>query len=132
VIFSEENGGLAIKASFENLLPGKHAFHIHENGSCEDSGKAAGGHFNPDQAMHGFMPKDGLSHAHPGDMGNIEVGSDGKATVEVFLPEVVLMDNKYAVAGKSVIVHEKADDFSQPTGNAGGRIACGIIEPVEE
>ena len=126
--FNEENGGLTVVAELTNLPPGKHGFHIHENGSCADAGKAAGGHFNPDKMMHGYMPKDGMEHAHPGDMGNLEADADGKATVKVFLAGVSLKDGKYAVMGKSVVVHEKEDDFGQPTGNAGARIGCGIIE----
>ena len=132
VTFNEQNGGLSIEATFENLSPGKHGFHIHENGSCADAGKAAGGHFNPDKVTHGYMPKDGMAHAHPGDMGNIEADADGRGGMKVFLAGVTLAEGKYAVAGKSVIVHEKEDDFSQPTGNAGGRIGCGIITPIED
>ena len=131
VLFTEENNGLTIEANIADLVPGKHGFHVHENGSCADSGKAAGGHFNPDKVMHGYMPKDGMQHAHPGDMGNLEAGADGKATLKVFLPGVSLAEGKYAVLGKAVIVHEKTDDFSQPTGNAGARVGCGIIETVE-
>ena len=127
--FTEEKGGLMVEAMVTGLTPGKHGFHIHENGSCDDSGKAAGGHFNPDKSMHGFMPKDGMAHAHPGDMGNIEAGADGTGSVNVFLAGVSLKDGNYAVAGKAIIVHEKEDDFGQPTGNAGGRIGCGIITP---
>jgi len=125
--FTEENNGVAVEASVSGLAPGKHGFHIHENGSCDDGGKAAGGHFNPDKVMHGYMPKDGMQHAHPGDMGNLEAGSDGKASLKVFLPGVSLTGDKYNVMGKAVVVHEKPDDFSQPTGNAGGRIGCGVI-----
>ena len=127
--FTEENGGLTVEATVANLAPGKHGFHIHEKGSCEEAGKAAGGHFNPDKIMHRYMPKDGMEHAHPGDMGNLEADVDGKAAVKVFLAGVSLKDGKYAVEGKAVIVHEKEDDFGQPTGNAGGRIGCGIITP---
>ena len=131
VLFTEENGGLNVEAKLSSLTTGKHGFHIHENGSCADAGKAAGGHFNPDKIMHGYMPKDGMTHAHPGDMGNLEAGADGKATLKVFLPGVTLKTGKYAVLGKSVIVHEKEDDFSQPTGNAGSRIGCGVIKVAE-
>ncbi|MBI4308748.1 MAG: superoxide dismutase family protein [Candidatus Omnitrophica bacterium] len=132
ILLNEENGGLSVEANLTGLTPGKHAFHIHENGSCADAGKAAGGHFNPDKVTHGYMPKDGAMRAHPGDMGNIEAGADGKATLNVFLPEVALTEGKYAVLGKSVIVHDKEDDFSQPTGNAGGRVGCGIIEAASD
>ena len=111
-----------------NVPPGKHGFHVHENGSCAEMGKAAGGHFNPDHVQHGFLPKDGYMNAQAGDMGNIEVGTDGTGILKLFMPGLTLKDGKYAVTGKSVILHEKEDDFSQPVGNAGSRIGCGIIK----
>ena len=132
VNLTEENGGVTAEVTVSGLMPGKHGFHFHENGSCQETGKAAGGHFNPDGVSHGYLPKDGHEHAHAGDMGNIEVGKDGTGTLKLFLPGATLKEGKYALAGKSVIVHEKEDDFGQPTGNAGGRIGCGIIEAVEE
>ena len=132
VTLTEKDNGLSVQAIAVNLTPGKHGLHIHENGSCDDAGKAAGGHFNPDKVMHGYMPKDGMEHAHPGDMGNIEADAQGRAALMVFLPGVTLAEGKYAVAGKSVIVHEKEDDLSQPTGNAGGRVGCGVITLVQE
>ncbi len=128
VKLTEENNGLTVEATVANAAPGKHGFHFHENGSCEDSGKAAGGHFNPDKVAHGFLPKDGHLHAHAGDMGNIEVGADGTGTLKEFLPGVSLKEGTYAVGGKALVLHEKEDDFSQPTGNAGGRVGCGIVE----
>ena len=109
------------------MPPGLHGFHIHEFGGCGDSGKAAGGHYNPEGAMHGMLAKDGPHKAHAGDMGNITVDANGGATLETVLPNVHLTGGASSVAGRAVILHEKADDFSQPTGNAGGRIACGPI-----
>ncbi|MBI3602566.1 MAG: superoxide dismutase family protein [Candidatus Omnitrophica bacterium] len=132
VNLAEDRGGLIIDAKVMHVPPGKHGFHFHENGSCEEMGKAAGGHFNPDKVTHGYLPKDGFMHAHAGDLGNIEVGPDGTGTLHIFLSGLCLADCKHAVAGKSVILHEKPDDFSQPTGNAGGRIGCGIIEVQEK
>ena len=128
VTLTEINGGLMVEVKVSNVPPGKHGFHIHENGSCEDMGKAAGGHFNPDGVMHGDMPKDGPMKAHAGDMGNIEVGADGTGTLKLLLAEDTLKAGKYGVTGKAIILHEKEDDFGQPTGNAGGRIGCGIIQ----
>ena len=123
------DGGITLKAHLVNVAPGKHGFHIHENGSCADTGKAAGGHFNPDKSPHGMISKDGAMHAHGGDMGNIEIAEDGTGILNAFLPGMALNDGSvHAVLGKSLILHEKEDDFSQPTGNAGGRIGCGIIE----
>lgn len=126
-VLSEEKGGLRVKVTLENAPAGEHGLHIHDFGDCADSGKAAGGHYNPHGAAHGHAPKDGPKKSHPGDMGNITVGADGKATLEVVLPKVSLSGGKVNAAGRAIILHEKADDFGQPTGNAGGRIGCGVI-----
>src|SRR3990167_6286929 len=75
--------GLKVNADVKGVLPGKYGFHFHENGSCADEGKAAGGHFNPDGVSHGLLIKDGFSHAHAGDMGNIEIGPDGAGKLEM-------------------------------------------------
>jgi len=127
VFLTETAEGLKVTASFQNAPPGKHGFHIHENGACGDSGKEAGGHYNPEGAPHGLLSKDGFEHAHAGDLGNVEIASDGTGTHEAFLPGLTLTAGKYPVAGKAFILHEKEDDFGQPTGNAGGRIGCGVI-----
>jgi Cu-Zn family superoxide dismutase len=120
--------GLQISAAFENVPPGKHGFHIHENGSCAEEGNAAGGHYNPDGAPHGYISKDGVGYAHVGDLGNVEIGADGKGRLDAVIPALTLKDGKYNVIGRAFILHEKEDDFGQPTGNAGGRIACGEIK----
>ena len=128
VTLTEEKGGLTVDAKVFNVPPGSHGFHIHAIGDCGDLGKAAGGHFNPDKSMHGLYPKDGPMNAMAGDMGNIVVGNDGNGTFSVFMPGLTLKDGKYAVNGLSIILHEKVDDFTQPGGNSGGRIGCGIIQ----
>jgi len=128
VTLTEGNGGLTVVAKVVNVPPGKHGFHIHAIGSCADMGKAAGGHFNPDKSPHGLWPQDGSMKAMAGDMGNIDVGADGIGSFTIFMPMLTLKTGKYVVNGLSIIVHEKEDDFSQPLGNAGGRIGCGIIE----
>ena len=120
--------GLKISVQVTGVPPGDHGIHIHEFGACEDLGKAAGSHFNPDGSRHGFLPKDGAAGAHSGDMGNITVGADGTGVLDVVLPGTTLTDGPHAVAGRAIILHEKLDDFGQPTGNAGGRIGCGKIE----
>lgn len=122
--------GLRVSADVKGALPGKHGFHFHENGSCADEGKAAGGHFNPDGVVHGLLVKDGHSHAHAGDMGNIEIDPDGTGKLETTLPGLSLSEGKYNVSGRAIILHEKEDDFGQPTGNAGGRVGCGVVERV--
>ena len=128
VTLTEEKGGLTIVARVTHAPLGAHGFHIHAIGSCADLGKAAGGHFNPDKSPHGLYPMDGPMKAMAGDMGNLNVVADGTGDFSVFMPGLTLNDGKYAVNGLSIILHEKKDDFSQPSGNAGGRIACGIIE----
>lgn len=129
VAFLEIEGTLMVTADLRNVPdPGKHGIHIHQNGSCDDGGKAAGGHFNPDGTQHGFFPANGPEHSHPGDMGNIEIDEDGHGTLQLTMPGLSLTDGKFNVAGKAVILHAKEDDFGQPTGNAGARIGCGIIE----
>lgn len=132
VSFQDTKKGLEVVAAFTGLTPGLHAFHIHQFGSCADMGKAAGSHYNPKGAPHGYLPKDGPHKAHAGDMGNLTVGPDGSARLETVLPEISLSQGKSTVAGRAVIVHEKVDDFSQPVGNAGGRVACGVIMITEE
>ncbi|MBI3021054.1 MAG: superoxide dismutase family protein [Candidatus Omnitrophica bacterium] len=119
--------GLEVTVEVMGVAPGKHAIHIHQYGACDDQGNAAGGHFNPDGAPHGFLPSDGLSKAHPGDMGNLDVGQDGNGLLTIRLPGVTLSGGAYGVGGRAIVLHEKVDDFGQPTGNAGGRIGCGTI-----
>ena len=127
VTFRETAEGLKVHAEFQNAPPGKHGFHIHENGDCGDGGKAAGGHYNPEGAPHGFLSKDGLGHVHAGDLGNIDIAADGTGMLDEVIPGLTLKGAKYNILGRSVILHEKEDDFGQPTGNAGGRIGCGVI-----
>jgi len=127
VKFEDTAGGLKVSAALAGVPAGQHAFHIHEFGSCADSGKAAGGHYNPMSAPHGQVLKDGMAHAHAGDLGNITAGADGKATLDAVIPGITLAASVYTVGGRAVILHEKVDDFSQPVGNAGSRIGCGPI-----
>ena len=125
--FEDTSDGLKISATVSNASPGKHAIHIHEFGDCGDSGKAAGSHYNPEKAPHGLVTKDGPMHAHVGDLGNIELDAAGQGKLNALLPGVALSSGKYTVVGRSLILHEKEDDFSQPAGNAGSRIGCGAI-----
>ncbi len=128
VKFQEVDGGLKVEAQVQGVPPaGKHGFHIHEFGACTNQGKDAGGHYNPMGSPHGMLEHDGADKAHAGDLGNIEIKDDGTGTLSGMLPGVTLSGGDEAVAGRAVILHEKADDFGQPTGNAGGRIGCGVI-----
>jgi len=128
----EDSGiGLKIKAQLSNVSPGKHGFHIHTFGTCGNGGKAAGGHFNPNNTPHGDLITDGLFQAHSGDFGNIEIGSDGTGNLELTLPGLTISNGTYSVAGRAFMLHAKPDDFGQPTGNAGSRVACGTIIVVK-
>jgi superoxide dismutase, Cu-Zn family len=127
--FTEEKGGVVVLGEFSKAPTGKHGIHIHEKGSCEDAGRAAGGHLNPSGNPHGYAPKDFPLHSHPGDMGNIQVDIDGNATYKVHMPELGLAaSSRYDIRKRAVIITEKEDDFSQPAGNSGVPIACGVIE----
>ena len=124
--FTDTGNGVRVMAHVTGLEPNsEHGFHIHEFGDCTDMDKAmsTGGHFNPDKHQHG---KPGDAQSHPGDMGNLKADASGMAMAEITLPAASLT-GKNAILGRGVIVHEKPDDYSQPTGNAGGRIACGVI-----
>lgn len=127
VTLEDSAAGLVVKAQLASVPPGKHGFHIHEFGRCDDMAKAAGGHYNPGNTPHGLITKDGANKAHAGDMGNITADKTGAATLEVTLPGVTLLSGAHSVAGRAIVLHEKADDFGQPVGNAGGRIGCGSI-----
>ena len=125
--FTDTDGGLQITIEVANVPPGQHGIHIHQFGACHDGGNAAGGHYNPDGVPHGYLPSDGQAKAHAGDLGNIEVGADGAGRLAIVVPSLTVTGGRYSVAGRAVILHERPDDFGQPTGNAGGRIGCGAI-----
>ena len=94
-------------------------------------GKSAGGHYNPAKAPHGFLVQDGYDKAHAGDLGNIEIDKSGKGVLILDLPGLSIRGDLNNIVGRAVIVDEKEDDFSQPTGNSGARIGCGTINLYE-
>lgn len=125
VTFTATKNGVRVVADISGLSPGKHGFHIHEYGDCSaDNGTSAGGHFNP-----GGMPHSGPNEEkrHAGDLGNIEADKDGNAKLD-YVDKHLSFTGPGSILGRGVIVHEKEDDLkSQPTGDAGGRLACGVI-----
>jgi Cu-Zn family superoxide dismutase len=125
VSFTEVEKGIQIIANVNGLSPGKHGFHIHEYGDCSAlDGTSAGGHFNPENMLHGG-PTDRERHA--GDLGNLEADMEGKAHYERIDDRISLV-GPHSIIGLAVIVHGGEDDFTtQPTGNAGPRVACGVI-----
>ena len=128
--FTVDNGGVRVTGSFTGLKPGAtHAFHIHEFGNCTAAdASSAGGHFNPAAAAHGN--REGGGEHHAGDIPNQVAGADGVAAVDQRLEGLQIGGGgELDIIGRGVIVHADADDYTtQPTGNAGGRIACGVIE----
>lgn len=127
VTFTKEKDGIRVTANVTGVSVGKHGFHIHERGDCSaPDASSAGGHFNPGGAGHGD-PKSKDRHA--GDMGNIDINKDGKGSLTLKVSDPKAFSAWSEIGGKAVILHEKADDLkTQPTGDAGGRIACGVIE----
>jgi len=119
-------GGVKTEVWIENATPGTHGLHIHEKGDCSaPDATSAGGHFNAAGNPHA-APAD--QARHNGDLGNIEVGADGKGHLEITSNLLTVSPGPDSVVGRSVIFHEKADDLkTQPTGNAGARYGCGII-----
>ena len=126
VTFTDTGNGVSVEAHLTGLTPGKHGFHVHQVGDCSGDGTAAGDHFNPAASPHGGP--DGEVH-HAGDMGNVEADATGTAHVTMLMHGFTLDSNETTgIVGRSVVVHEKEDDLtSQPAGNSGTRIACGVI-----
>lgn len=128
--FSRVADGIAVRGEIEGLTPGQtHGFHIHQYGDCSAAdGTSAGGHFNPTGSRHG-----GPDHEerHVGDLGNIVADDNGLAQIS-FVDSHLAMDGSHSILGRGVIIHANADDLeSQPTGDAGGRISCGVIGIAE-
>ncbi|GIW46931.1 MAG: superoxide dismutase [Cu-Zn] 2 [Deltaproteobacteria bacterium] len=126
----ESSDGVRIAIQVYNLPPGLHGFHIHEYGKCSGPDfKSAGGHFNPYGKKHGLKNPDG---PHAGDLPNLLVGPNGEATAVVTAPLVTLGSGKNSLfreGGTSLVIHSGPDDYvSDPSGNSGERLACGVIK----
>jgi Cu-Zn family superoxide dismutase len=130
VTFTKTGAGVKVVAHIEGLTPGVHAFHIHEFGDCSSpDATSAGAHFNPTGMPHAGPDSE---KRHMGDLGNVTADENGVANYER-VDMHLAFDGPHSIIGRSVIVHEKADDFTtQPTGGAGGRVACGVIGIAKE
>ncbi len=126
VTFTEVADGVQVHAEITGLAPGNHGFHVHEFGDCSATDvSSAGVHFNPTSKPHAGPD---APERHVGDMGNVEADPSGKATLEYLDHQISLTNDQQSAIGRSVVVHAKADDLkSQPAGDSGPRIACGVI-----
>jgi superoxide dismutase, Cu-Zn family len=125
--FIQVQDGLEIVVTLTGLAPGQHGIHVHENADCSNGGSAAGDHYNPDGAEHG-APADGPMMRHAGDLGNISADESGEAQLNMTIEDLEI-EGARGVVGRALIVHSGEDDFtSQPDGDAGDPVACGVIE----
>jgi superoxide dismutase, Cu-Zn family len=126
VRFTQDGDKVKVEFTIEGLTPGqKHAIHIHQYGDCSAAdGTSAGGHYNPESHPHGLPESD---QRHAGDLGNLQADNDGKVHYEITVSNISVAGTKNPIIGRGVVVHAKPDDGGQPVGNAGGRIACGVI-----
>jgi Cu-Zn family superoxide dismutase len=129
VSFIQTPAGVLLQLSLKDVAAGEHAFHIHAVGKCEPPGfETAGGHFNPANAHHGMMSGPG----HAGDIPNLHVPASGALDLEVLNASITLDKDKpnsvFHPGGTAIVIHAGRDDYaSDPAGNAGGRIICGVI-----
>ncbi len=130
VVFTEENGEVTMTAVIDGLAEGMHAIHLHENADCSaDDASSAGGHWNPTKEKHGkWGEADGY---HRGDIGNFSVDTNGNGTITFSTDQwcIGCEDPNKNILGKAVVIHDGVDDFtSQPSGDAGSRVGCGVIK----
>ena len=129
VQFRQTPHGVLLKMSLKGVAPGEHAFHIHAVGKCEPPFTSAGGHFNPASKKHGMEAAEG---SHAGDMPNLHIPANGELTIDIANPMISLVKGQpssvFDADGSSIIIHAGPDDYkTDPTGNAGDRIVCGVI-----
>jgi superoxide dismutase, Cu-Zn family len=130
VTLRETPAGVLIRAELTGIPAGTHGFHFHETGTCDaPSFESAGGHFNPDGKTHGFLAEGG---PHAGDMPNVHVPEQGRLSLEILNSRMTLAPGSTSLLGgdgTAVVIHSDADDYqTDPAGEAGDRIACGVIE----
>ena len=126
VTFTEVADGVQVRAEISGLTPGNHGFHVHEFGDCSAAdASSAGAHFNPTSKPHAGPES---AERHVGDMGNVQADASGNAKLEYVDHQISLTNDERSAIGRSVVVHAKADDLkSQPAGDSGARVACGVI-----
>ncbi len=127
VRFAPAGNGVKIVADIEGLTAGaQHGFHIHEYGDCSaPDATSAGSHWDAEMTKHHGKPEE--TNRHSGDMGNLQADANGKAHLDLTLEGVSISGPRNPIIGHAVIIHAKPDDYSQPVGNAGARIGCGVI-----
>ncbi len=128
ITLTETPQGVLLNGDLNGLPPGPHGFHVHAVGKCEPPFTSAGGHFNPENKKHGFHDASG---AHAGDLPNLHAVADGKAMVDAVAAGLTLAGGSKSLLdqdGASIVIHAKADDYkTDPAGESGDRIVCGIV-----
>ncbi|HZQ59798.1 MAG TPA: superoxide dismutase family protein [Casimicrobiaceae bacterium] len=129
VKFTQAGSRVHVEANLSGLAPGAHGFHVHEKGDCSaDDATSAGGHFNPGGKPHGNPAS---ADHHAGDMPALDADANGNAHLDADLDSVSIEGGAADLVGKAVIVHKDPDDYkTQPTGNSGARVGCGVIRKV--
>ena len=136
VTFRQAADGVLVMAEFKGLAPGGHAFIIHEVGACTPDFNAAGDHFNPDDAEHGFIHPSWKREigGHRGDLPNVYAASDGSVRADFFSDGITLdsgpQHSVFDADGSAIIVHEKPDAYGEEESDTGARLACGVIRPT--
>jgi Cu-Zn family superoxide dismutase len=126
VQFAQSGDKVTVSGKIINLTPGKHGFHVHEKGDCSaPDATSAGGHFNPGNSQHGGPD---TAQRHGGDLGNITADENGVAKFSIEATGITVEPGPNSIVGKGLVVHKDPDDLkSQPAGNSGPRVACGVI-----
>jgi len=125
--FTEKKGGVEVSVQIKGAKPGSHGVHLHEKGDCSAAdASSAGGHFNPDNKAHGSPTAD--PH-HAGDFGNMTIAANGTGKLKIFVKGLTVAPGPNSVVGHAVVIHADADDYkTQPAGNSGARVACGVVQ----